>query len=231
MIEIIDQIVAGSAKSSSGGGSSQKYGATINNFLGDVNNSGEIQMPTGNLDLVFNGVTKITNNSLSGRFTYDSGNSTGTPNLIKTVSFPDLTTINIKNCFWKTFQGQASLTSVSFPNLESAGTKQYSFGNAFYECSGLTSVSFPKLSVLTSNSAFYGAFQSCTSLTSLSFPALKSTSFGTYTNQFNSMLFGVTGCTVHFPSNLQSVIGSWSSVTGGFGGTNTTVSFDLPATE
>jgi hypothetical protein len=45
------------------------------------------------------------------------------------------------------------------------------------------------------------------------------------------MLPGVTGCTVHFPSNLQSVIGSWADVTEGFGGTNTTVLFDLPATE
>ena len=44
------------------------------------------------------------------------------------------------------------------------------------------------------------------------------------------MLDGVTGCTVHFPSNIQSVIGSWASVTSGFGGTNTTVLFDLPAT-
>jgi hypothetical protein len=44
------------------------------------------------------------------------------------------------------------------------------------------------------------------------------------------MLQGVTGCTVHFPSNLQSVIGSWSDVTARFGGTNTTVLFDLTAT-
>ena len=44
------------------------------------------------------------------------------------------------------------------------------------------------------------------------------------------MLSGVTGCTVHFPSNLESVIGSWSDVTDGFDGTNTTVLFDLPAT-
>jgi hypothetical protein len=64
----------------------------------------------------------------------------------------------------------------------------------------------------------------------MSFPALTSTSFGSYTNQFNNMLRMVTGCTVHFPSNLQSVIGSWSDITAGFGGTNTVVSFDLPAT-
>jgi hypothetical protein len=74
------------------------------------------------------------------------------------------------------------------------------------------------------------AFQGCTKLKTLSFPALTSNSFGSYTNQFNNMLSGVTGCKVHFPSNLQSVIGSWSSVTSGFTGTNTTVLFDLPAT-
>ena len=69
-----------------------------------------------------------------------------------------------------------------------------------------------------------------TKITSLSFPALTQTSFGNYTNCFNNMLYCVTGCTVHFPSNLQSVIGSWSDVTKGFGGTNTTVLFDLTAT-
>jgi hypothetical protein len=78
--------------------------------------------------------------------------------------------------------------------------------------------------------AISGAFYGCASLTSVSFPALTSTSFGSYTNQFSDMLGDVDGCTVHFPSNLQSVIGSWSDVTSGFGGSRTTVLFDLPAT-
>lgn len=70
-----------------------------------------------------------------------------------------------------------------------------------------------------------------TGITDLYFNSLTSSSFGSYTNQFSNMLSGVTGCTVHFPSNLQSVIGSWADVTNGFGGTNTIVLFDLPATE
>lgn len=82
---------------------------------------------------------------------------------------------------------------------------------------------------LGGTSSVGGAFAG-TSITTVSLPALKSTSFGSYTNQFDYMLKNVTGCTVHFPSNLQSVIGSWTSVTSGFGGTNTTVLFDLPAT-
>jgi hypothetical protein len=44
------------------------------------------------------------------------------------------------------------------------------------------------------------------------------------------MLSGVSGAHVYFPSNLESVIGSWTDVTSGFGGTNTTVSFTLAAT-
>ena len=62
------------------------------------------------------------------------------------------------------------------------------------------------------------------------FPALTSTSFGSNTNQFYQMFSVANSATVHFPSNLQSVIGSWSDVISGFGGTNTTVLFDLPAT-
>lgn len=102
---------------------------------------------------------------------------------------------------------------------------------AFYYCTGLTSLNLPSMTILNTSGAMTYAFSHCTNLTSLSFPSLTSTSFGSYTNQFNNMLSNVTGCTVHFPSNLQSVIGSWTDVTNGFGGTNTTVLFDLTATE
>ena len=100
----------------------------------------------------------------------------------------------------------------------------------FKGCIGITTVTLTSLSSVTEHNACRSMFQGCTSLTSLSFPALNSNSFGSSTSQFGNMLGGVTGCTVHFPSNLQSVIGSWTSVTSGFGGTNTTVLFDLPAT-
>lgn len=102
--------------------------------------------------------------------------------------------------------------------------------NMFQNCSGIPSIVFYSLKILDAANACYNMFNGCSRLTSVSFPALKSNMFGSSTNQFSSMLRSVTGCTVHFPSNLQSVIGSWSDVTNGFGGTNTTVLFDLPAT-
>lgn len=169
-------------------------------------------------------------------------------------SAPNLTSINANNACEKMFSGStittadlsavvsigfyntcqdmfsnSALSSIDFSSLESiSGTN--TFNNAFRSCLYLTSISFPKLDSITASDAFYQAFKS-SGITTISFPALKSTSFGSRTDQFRNMLSGVTGCTVHFPSNLQAVIGSWADVTAGFGGTNTTILYDLPQTE
>lgn len=102
----------------------------------------------------------------------------------------------------------------------------YLFGGMFQN-SGLTSASFTNLSNAASNNMFQQMFSTCSSLQTLSFPNLDASKLygsGTFTN----MLQGCSGVTVHFPQNAQSVIGSWASVTNGFGGTSTTVLFDLP---
>ena len=179
----------------------------------------------------------------------------GCKSLITAPTFANLTSVGNYGLYY-CFQNCTSLTTApTFANLTSTETN--GLQNCFYNCSSLTTA--PTFANLTSienyglQYCFHGCklltiaptfanltsvgnyglqrcFSGCTSLTTLSFPKLNSTSFGTYINQFNNMLSGVTGCTVHFPSNLQSVIGSWSDVTAGFGGTNTTVLFDLTAT-
>lgn len=98
--------------------------------------------------------------------------------------------------------------------------------NVFQNCNRLTSVDLRSVSVIGTK-GFRQAFFGCTSLTSLSFPSLTTSSFGTNTDQFNNMLQSCSNVTVHFPAAIQSTIGSWSDVTNGFGGTNTTVLFDL----
>ena len=148
---------------------------------------------------------------------------------LTSVDFLNLTTISGSHALYYAFYGCTGLTSVNLSGITTIGgegTLHY----VFSDCTGLTSVDLSNLTTIKGNGVLQNAFRNCTSLTTLSFPSLNSNSFGTLTNQFNNMLSGVTGCTVHFPSNLQSVIGSWASVTNGFGGTNTTVLFDLPAT-
>ena len=125
------------------------------------------------------------------------------------------------------FQNCTSLTSIDLNNLTVILSNGLSY--AFWGCTNLASVGFNNVTQV-GNSGLEYAFYGCTSLTTLSFPSLKSQFFLNKSDQFYSMLRGVTGCTVHFPSNLESVIGAWSDVTNGFSGTNTTVLFDLPAT-
>lgn len=172
---------------------------------------------------------------------------------LTTASFPKLTSAP-NYCFNTSFRSDTSLTSFSAPLVQSAGSAAFSytfygctaltsidltalatitgtnaFSYAFYGCTSLTSVSFPSLTTLFnhSNSGFSYAFSNCTSLTSVSFPALTTSSFGSYNSHFSNMLRGCTGVTVHFPAAVQSTIESWSDVRNGFGGTNTTVLFDL----
>jgi hypothetical protein len=82
------------------------------------------------------------------------------------------------------------------------------------------------LSEIKGSNIFNQAFASCSSLTSVSFPALAADSFGSYINQFNNMLRNCSNVTVHFPASTQAKV---EAMTGypNFGGTNTTVLFDL----
>ena len=120
--------------------------------------------------------------------------------------------------------GMKSLKTISGHATNSArGVCAY----MFQKCIALPTFKFQSLDSITGGYCMSYMFAGCTSLLSLWFYALKTTSFGSYTTQFNNMLNGVTGCTVHFPMAIQSTIGSWSDVTNGFGGTSTTVLFDI----
>ena len=185
---------------------------------------------SGALNGAFNNCTSLTSVSLSSLTTV-SGNSAfeeafyGCASLTS-VNLSSLTTVSGNSAFEDVFRGCTSLTSVDLSSLTTA--KGFNaFNGAFRGCTSLTSVDLSSLTTVGAGYVLAEAFSGCTSLTSLSFPALTTSSFVPYTNQFNSMLNGCSNVTVHFPAAIQSTIGSWSSVTNGFGGTNTTVLFDL----
>lgn len=94
----------------------------------------------------------------------------------------------------------------------------------------ITTFSFPILDTITGNSAMAYFFRNRTSLQHVYFNAIKTSSFGSNTNQFQNLITGITGCTIHFPSNMEETI---SGLTGypNFGGTSTVLAYDLPATE
>jgi len=190
----------------------------------------------GTVDGVAYGYNYVRYNSSNDEYVYyDNLNKAGPLSNIKNTSevtdsiwnFGALKEININGSMSISLN---NVEAVLFPNLETACLTR-----AFFNFTMLKYISFPKLKNIAFSMALGGTTGGGTfyrtQITELRFPSLYSGSFGSYTNQFNYMLLSITGCTVHFPSNLQSVIGSWDSVTTGFGGTNTTVLFDLPATE
>lgn len=124
------------------------------------------------------------------------------------------------------FANSESLATVDISGLETISS-DYGAQRLFSQCYSITTVRFTSLANLTGSSALKWSFHSCRSLTDLYFPALTANSFGSYTNQFNGMLANTSGVTVHFPAAIQSTISGWSDVTNGFGGTNTTVLYDL----
>lgn len=205
---IINQVVKGS------GGSVPPLCMQFRNV------NGTIQKPNTVMD--FTGATDVGYEALKN-LCYENRTIT-TP-----VTLSPLQSVSGNYGCFQMFNSCNYIPSIDVSSLVSI-TGDYAFGGAFAFCEAITSMSFDNLSVLSGANVFTEAFWYCSGLTTLSFPALKSTSFGLQNSQFENMLLDVDGCTVHFPSNLQSVIGSWSDVTGGFGGTNTTVLFDLPAT-
>lgn len=197
----------------------------------------------------FNGVTDIGDSVLYYSY-YANDTISGD------ITFQDLTTISGSNGLREAFVGATYITSINFPKLTTISGSQacqaafasctnvleinlpllttisgtYGLRECFKGNTKVKTVAFPSLTALTGFLVLQQCFSSCSSLESIWFYALTPTSFGSYTNHFYQMLNFVTGCTVHFPMAIQSTIGSWSDVTDGFRGTNTTVLFDIVTT-
>ncbi|MBR4420169.1 MAG: leucine-rich repeat protein [Clostridia bacterium] len=153
---------------------------------------------------------------------------------ITSVDLSSLKTISNGDACNSMFGNCTGITSINLSSLETVSSvrgTQYMFQG----CTGLTSVVLTSLKTISSATACQNMFNGCTGLTSLSFPALKSNSFSNGINGFFNIISGVTGCTLHFPSNLDPAGGSTTISSLGtypnFGGTNTVLAFDLPATE
>ena len=176
---------------------------------------------------------------------------------ITSVNLSSLTSISSQNGCSGMFNACSGITSVDLSSLTSI-SGQSGCSTMFNNCTSLTSVSLSKLISVTGTSACSNMFAGCsnlvsadisrlarvhvgeaaashlsnmfksTSLTELRFSGLAYTT--AYINgAFVNTLSGVTGCTVHFPSDWATTMANYSNITNGLGGTNTTVLFDLPA--
>ena len=160
-----------------------KYGATIDSFLGDVDENGVLQAPTKPTELNFAGVKRIASYSLAYCF-YKTG--------ITSVDLSSVTTVDgygLSNAF----SGCRSITSVVLSSLQSVGANGLYY--AFYECRGLTTISFPSLTSVHTTS-FNSAFSYCSSLTEIHFRADMQATIETMSGY--SSKWGATNATIYF---------------------------------
>lgn len=145
---------------------------------------------------------------------------------LKAVDFNNINTINGAFACDHCFHMCDNLESINMSKVTtiSGNNALNTFAST---CGNLTSVDLSGLQTIGSGSNIFSLAFEATKLTTLSFPELKTIPSS---SPFGFMLSEVNSCTVHFPSNLQTTISAWSDTTTGFGGINTTVLFDLPAT-
>lgn len=161
-------------------------------------------------------LTTVSSNALYNAFAVNS--ITGTLDLSSIISIGDR---GMADCF----AYNSGITSVDLSSLQTIVNGGLS---SAFSGTQITSISFDSLV----NIDFFGMEslgRGMTSLQSLYFPAITSSTVEDYS--FEMMLdWESDGVTVHFPSNMQSTMENWSSVSSGFGGMNTVILFDLPAT-
>ena len=188
----------------SGGGSQSILPPEL--FIGDIQSNGSYKAPpsssTYNGNISFTGIKTISGASTMAYYLYATASTSrsGARRISGTVSFPDLETVTGSTAMQYMFGTQANITAAYFPKLQS----------------------------ITGTNAFRNIFQNCTGLRDVYFNGLLGSTAVASVQKMTNMLAGITGCTVHFPSNLQSVISSETIVTGGFGGISTVVLYDLP---
>lgn len=144
---------------------------------------------------------------------------------LTSVDLSSLTKVSGENAFYEAFYNCTALTSVDLSSLTTISGSG-ALASAFYNCTALASVNLSSLTTVSGYHALYAAFSRCSSLTSISFPALTVAGLQFGSSQFDDMIRGVTGCTIHFPAAVQAKIEATSGYPN-FGGTNTTVLFDL----
>lgn len=209
-------------------GSSDKY--KPGQMAGAIDNipAGGLGIPREVIDGVYK-IPEVTSFSLPSNVTnvgkYALANAFYSCPSLTSVDLSSLTKVSGEDAFYEAFYNCTALTSVDLSSLTTLSGRN-ALASAFDVCTALTSVDFSSLTTVSGYHALSNTFSRCSSLTSLSFPALTVAGLQYGSSQFDNMLYGVTGCTVHFPAAVKAKIEATSGYPN-FGGTNTTVLFDL----
>ena len=210
--------------SGGGGAPATKYGISIDNLLGNVDENGILKEPTESFVFDGAGIKKISYNSgLKYKFYYNQQ--------IKSAIFSELEEVGSGPGFdlESTFYGSA-IETLDMGNLISITGGSSVLSSTCYACPKLTTVIVTSLREITSSLGLKSTFRNCTGLTKFYFPSLiiitNANAMGT-----GSASYTFQGCTnlveIHFRADAQAVIESLTGYANKFGATNATIYFDL----
>lgn len=198
-----------------------KYGATVDTFLGGINENGQLQSPTGEYDIVLDGVKSLSQSSLSYKFYLNKN--------IRNAYFPDLKSFNSSNCLYGAFNS-SSIKRLYCPKLESAATTTACY--VMCQNSTLEYFDFAALKSVSGAITFGSAFQN-TKITSAYFYSLtnvQKSAWG-YTGLRNGIFQGCSLLTeIHFRRDSQAVIEALQKYEDKWDAPNATIYFDLVGT-
>lgn len=222
--------------SGGGGTPATKFGASVDSFIGDVDENGALSKPTVQTEFNFAGVKEISYEALE-YFLYNK-------DLRFTLNMDSVESIMSYGLTYA-FAGSGCL-GFSFGSLKTV--KSYGMRQAFYSCSGVTRAIFSSL-ITVGDNGFDSAFEGCRNLEVAEFPLLttigsngfvyalrwakiKTLSFPSLvdvkTNSFGTVAFGCDQLSeIHFRADMQATIEAMSGYSSKFGATNATIYFDL----
>ena len=205
---------------SGGGAPATKYGCSIDNILGNVDEKGAYQTPTEPFTLDMSSVKSLPNNALFYKF-YQS-NATGALIIGLEGDLSGRSAMN--SCFsWCT-----GLTSVDLSSLTTISGDN-AMRNCFFICNSMISITLSALTTISGSTAMRGCFTNCAAMTTISFPALTSiasNAFGISSSSY--IFFGCTALTeIHFRADMQATIEAMSGYANKWGASSSTIFFDL----
>ena len=201
-----------------------KFGVSIDNMLGNVDENGVLQFPTEQFVLDGSGIKDFYYRAMYYKFYYNDA--------LISASFPDLETISQNYTCCYAFSNCSSLTNTGLQNLKTISGES-TCSHMYEYCMALTSTGLDNLESITGKAACQTMFYSCAGLVRVDFPKLTVVSVtdamgkGTATGMFRN-------CTnlaeMHFRADAQTLIESLAGYATKFGATNCTIYFDLIGT-
>lgn len=167
---------------SGGVGETSRYGLTLDNLWGKVDNNGNLLFPESG-DLVASGIVRVDDYILANKF---GGNAYAVTKRrgVKSITFPDLTYVG-NAAMYQFCTYTTDLVSVSFPELENVG--QCAMYYAFRRNTALRTALFPKLKRLTGMyNSLTSAFYDCPNLEYVNLDSLEQLTKQALSSTFSS---------------------------------------------